>query len=124
MDSTTWFTKADLSSKKSTWIIYFSPDCGHCQLETEEIISNMKQLEKVQIVMIASRPYIDVKNFYDHYLLRRFSNITMGIDPVRLVVNFYKVDYTPFSALYDKRGRLIKAFKDAPKVEEIARLAK
>jgi cytochrome oxidase Cu insertion factor (SCO1/SenC/PrrC family) len=123
MDSTTWITKADLQ-KKPTWIIYFSPDCGHCQTETEEIISNIKQLEKVQIVMVASRPYTDVKNFYDHYLLRRFPNITMGIDPVRLLVNFYKVDYTPFSALYDKKGRLIKAFKDAPKIEEIVRLAK
>jgi thiol-disulfide isomerase/thioredoxin len=124
MDSTTWFTKGALSSKKPTWIIYFSPDCGHCQLETEEIISNIKALQKVQIVMVASRPFPDVKNFYDHYLLQRFPNIILGVDQSRLVVNYYRVEYTPFSALYDKRGKLIKAFKDAPKIEEVISLVK
>jgi len=124
MDSTTWFTKANLSSKKPTWLIYFSPDCGHCQMETEEIISNMKQLEKVQIVMIASRPFEDVKNFADHYKLNRFPNLKIGVDAARMVVNFYKVEYTPFSALYDKKGKLIKIFRDAPEVEEISDLAK
>src|SRR5689334_2826097 len=57
MDSTTWFTKAGLSSKKPTWIIYFSPDCGHCQIETEEIISNIKSLQNIQILLVTSRPF-------------------------------------------------------------------
>src|ERR1044072_5869450 len=90
MDSTTWFTKAGLSSKKPTWIIYFSPDCGHCQIETEEIISNIKSLQNVQILLVTSRPFEDVKAFYDHYLLKRFPNITVGIDPARMFVSFYQ----------------------------------
>jgi thiol-disulfide isomerase/thioredoxin len=123
MDSTTWFTKANLSSKKPTWVIYFSPDCGHCQLETEEIISSIKQLQNIQIVMIASRSFSEVKNFYNHYLINRFPNIKMGVDAARFVTNFYKVEFTPFSALYDKKGRLIKAFKDAPEISEVVSLA-
>jgi thiol-disulfide isomerase/thioredoxin len=124
MDSTTWFSRSNLSPKKPTWIIYFSPDCGHCQMETEEIISNIKSLEKVQILMVTSRPFQDVKNFYDRYLLKRFPSIKMAVDPSRLIVNYYNVEYTPYSALYDKKGKLIKAFKDAPKVEEIVSLIK
>lgn len=110
MDSVTWFSKADLSSKKPTLVIYFSPDCGHCQLETENIISNMKALRDVQIVMTTTRPFEDVKNFYDHYLLGRFPNIKYGVDPSRFVVNFYNVEFTPFTAFYNKKGKLTKVY--------------
>ncbi|HEX8331656.1 MAG TPA: redoxin family protein [Segetibacter sp.] len=124
LTDSTWFSKSALSNKKPTWVIYFSPDCGHCQQETEEILSNIKSLKNLQIVMIASRPFEDVKNFYDYYLIRRYPNIKMGIDAARMVTNFYKVERTPFSALYDKKGDLIKAFKVAPELSEIIALAK
>src|SRR4051794_9684974 len=52
-----WFRKANLQSKKPTLILYFSPDCGHCQLETEEVLSKMKELNNLQIVMITSRSF-------------------------------------------------------------------
>jgi len=124
MDSTTWFTKAGLSSKKPTWIIYFSPDCGHCQIETEEIISNIKSLQNIQILLVTSRPFEDVKAFYDHYLLKRFPNIVVGIDPARMFVNFYQVQTTPFSALYNKKGKLIKAYLSGTSIPELISLAK
>jgi hypothetical protein len=74
--------------------------------------------------MVASRPFEDVKNFYDYYMIRRYPNIKMGIDAARLVTNFYKVERTPFSALYNKKGDLIKAFKDAPELSEVINLIK
>lgn len=74
--------------------------------------------------MIASRPFEDVKHFHDHFMMKRYSNIKVGIDPTRMITNFYKVQHTPFSALYDRKGELIKAFKDAPTIDEIVRLAR
>jgi len=124
LSDSSWFSKYALSDKKPTWVIYFSPDCGHCQQITEEIISNIRSLKQIQIVMIASRPFEDVKNFNDHFMIKRFSNIKVGVDPTRMISNFYKVQHTPFSALYDKKGDLIKAFKDAPTVYEIVKLAR
>lgn len=124
LTDSSWFTKYSLSDKRSTWVIYFSPDCGHCQQVTEEIITNIKSLKNIQIVMIASRPFEDVKHFHDHFMMKRYSNIKVGIDPTRMITNFYKVQHTPFSALYDRKGELIKAFKDAPTVDEIVRLAR
>ena len=32
-------------------LMVFSPDCEHCQHETEEIIKNIDQFKKYQIVM-------------------------------------------------------------------------
>src|SRR4051812_3473123 len=44
MPDSSWFSKVKLKPNKPTLILYFSPDCGHCQLETEEVLSKMKEL--------------------------------------------------------------------------------
>jgi thiol-disulfide isomerase/thioredoxin len=108
----TWYSKANLPAKKPVLIFYFSPDCGHCQLETEELISRLKYLKDLKIVMITSRPYEDMNTFAVHYKINRFPSIKIGTDLQRLVTNFYDVKFTPFSALYDKKGKLIKVYKD------------
>jgi thiol-disulfide isomerase/thioredoxin len=120
----TWFRRVDLEEKKPTLILYFSPDCGHCQTETEEIISKMKDLKNLQIVMITSRPYADMINFSNHYKIDRFRPIKIGTDPARMVTRFYDVRFTPFSALYDKNGKLIKVYKSGIDLPELVNLVK
>jgi thiol-disulfide isomerase/thioredoxin len=106
-----WFVKPQLAAKKPTLILYFSPDCGHCQMETEELLSRIKKLKQLQVVMITSRPFEDMKNFYEFYKLDRYPTIKVGTDPNRVITTFYDVKFTPFSALYDKKGKLIKAYE-------------
>lgn len=116
-----WITKNDLA-KKPTLILYFSPDCGHCQLETEELISNLKTLGDLQIVMITSRSIEEMKEFSDKYLLQRFPSIKIGSDTNRFVTRFYKVKFTPFSAFYNKKGKLVKVYADGIDFKELATL--
>lgn len=117
-----WLTKNDLA-KKPTLILYFSPDCGHCQLETEELISNLKSLGDLQIVMITSRSLGEMKEFSDRYMLQKFHSINIGSDTNRFVTRFYKVKFTPFSALYNKKGKLVKVYEDGIDFKELAKLA-
>ena len=119
MPDSTWFRKANLQSKKPTLILYFSPDCGHCQLETEEVLSKMKELNSLQIVMITSRSFADMANFAEHYKIRRFPAIRIGVDPARMVTQFYDVKFTPFSALYDKSGKLVKVYESGIDMPEL-----
>ncbi|MDB5249728.1 MAG: hypothetical protein JWQ40_4122 [Segetibacter sp.] len=119
-----WFSKQNLDTKKPTLILYFSPDCGHCQLETEAILTKMKDLSNLQIVMITSRPYQDMLNFANNYKITRFHGIKIGSDPARLITRFYDVKFTPFSALYDKKGKLVKVYKDGINMEELIALQK
>jgi thiol-disulfide isomerase/thioredoxin len=114
-----WYSKGNLADKKPTLILYFSPDCGHCQLETEEILSKMKELNGLQIVMVTSRPFEDMKNFAEHYKINRFPSIKIGTDPSRLVTRFYDVRFTPFSAFYDQKGKLVKVYKDGIQMNEL-----
>lgn len=124
MPDSSWFGKVNLQTKKPTLILYFSPDCGHCQLETEEVLSKMKQLNDLQIVMITSRPFEDMANFADHYKISRFPSIKIGTDPARLVTRFYNVKFTPFSALYDKKGKLVKVYEKGIDMDELTGLVK
>ncbi len=69
-----WYSKANLTAKKAVLILYFSPDCGHCQLETEELITRMKELKNLQVVMITSKSNADMAFFANHYKLRGYQD--------------------------------------------------
>lgn len=124
LPDSSWFSKTNLQLNRPTFILYFSPDCGHCQIETEELLSKMKEFNNLQIVMVTSRPFEDMASFADHYKIKRFPSIKIGTDPARLVTRFYDVKFTPFSALYNKKGRLVKVYEKGADLEELASLAK
>jgi cytochrome oxidase Cu insertion factor (SCO1/SenC/PrrC family) len=119
-----WFSRTNLQAGRPTLILYFSPDCGHCQTETEELLSKIKQFNNLQIVMITSRPFEDMANFAEHYKINRFHTIKIGTDPIRYVTTFYDVKFTPFSALYDKKGMLVKVYEKGIDMEELSGLVK
>lgn len=121
MADSSWFTKNDLAAKP-TLILYFSPECGHCQIETDTLLSLIKSLKDLQVVMVTSRTTEEMKNFSDRFMLQKFASIKIGSDESRYVTQFYKVKFTPFSALYDKNGKLIKAYEDGIDFNELKAL--
>ena len=118
----TWFFNTDLIKKKPVLILYFSPDCGHCQLELEHIIGKMNELKNLQIVMITSRSFQDMSDFCVRYKTNKFPTITIGREPAYNITRFYKVEFTPFSALYNKKGKLIKVYRTGIDWEELVNL--
>lgn len=120
----TWYFNANLDTRKPLLLLYFSPDCGHCQLETEDIIANLSKLKNLQILMVTSRPYADMKAFATKYKLDKFPSIKIGTDPAYKITRFYKVESTPFSALYNKKGKLVKVYRKGIDMEELIGLVK
>jgi thioredoxin-related protein len=112
-DSTTVFTDKDLKKNKPVFLILFSPDCEHCQKETEELISKIDSFKNIQIVMATFMPVDKIKPFYENYKLDRFSNITVGYDLQHMLTTYYRISFTPFLAFYDKKGDLIDGFQGA-----------
>jgi len=70
-------------------------------------------------VMITSRSFVDMANFAEHYKINRFPAIKIGVDPARMVTQFYDVKFTPFSALYDKNGKLVKVYESGIDMPEL-----
>jgi thioredoxin-related protein len=112
-DSTTVFTDKDLKKNKPLFFILFSPDCEHCQKETEELISKIDSFKNIQIVMATFMTVDKIKPFYENYKLDRFPNITVGYDMQHMLTTYYRISFTPFLAFYDKKGNLIDGFQGA-----------
>jgi len=116
-----YVTPADLKKNKPVLIIYFSPDCSHCQHMMYELKPKMNDLKNVQVVMITfAEPLKASQVFYRDFDLKKYPNFTVGTEGYSLVVQrFYDVHTTPFTALYDKNKKLVKSWDKAPTVNEL-----
>jgi thioredoxin-related protein len=112
-DSTTIFTDKDLKKNKPLFFILFSPDCEHCQKETEELIQKIDSFKNIQIVMATFMTVDKIRPFYENYKLHRFPNIVVGYDTQHMLATYYRISFTPFLAFYDKKGNLIDGFQGA-----------
>lgn len=115
----TWFSHKDLPASKYTAIIYFSPECGHCQHEAEEIAKHIDSLQQVFFVWASYRDLTDIRNFYQHYQFNKFPNIRMGRDPQYFLPSFFQARYTPFVALYNKDRQFVKAWEMGVEISEL-----
>lgn len=117
-DSTA-FTRDDLAKRKATIFFIFSPDCGHCQHETEAILKNIKKFKDAQILMITHYPYLEMEAFYKNYKIANYPQITMARDTKFFFPVFFKVQNFPAIFVYNKKGQLQKNFEGSVKVEDI-----
>jgi len=117
-DSTA-FTRDDLNKRKATLFFIFSPDCGHCQHETEMMLDQIGKFKNMQIVMITYLPYEEMMKFYRVYHIARYPQITMARDTKFFFPVFYKVQNLPSLFLYDKKGDFKKSFEGDVKMDSI-----
>lgn len=117
-DSTA-FTRNDLQKRKNTIFIIFSPDCSHCQHETEMLTHDIQKFKNTQIVMICYLPYPEMIKFYKVYHIARYPKITMAYDTKFFFPVFFKVQNLPSIFVYDKKGNFKKSFEGDVKMESI-----
>ena len=116
----TKFTKADLLKKKPNIIIFFSPDCEHCQKETQKLTAGIDLLKNPKIIMVSGMEYHFNKTFYEDYKIGDYPNIILGREPTFALGTYLKVHSLPTTYVYDKKGNFVKVFKGNIPVEEIA----
>lgn len=105
------FKAEDLPMEKPIIIIYFSPDCDHCDNLTKELLKQAADFSKASIAMITFLPVQSVSNFVNKYKLNRYSNLYVGTEQTSFFVkNYYRVTEMPFVALYTKNGDLVKSY--------------
>jgi peroxiredoxin len=92
-------------------IIYFSPTCGHCQHQAEEITGRIKDFKNVQILMVSSYSMEEIQQFVASYGLDHFRNITVAQDPGFNMGTFFELKSLPGIFVYDKKGKLKTHFE-------------
>ncbi len=118
-------TPANLKKNQPVMIVYFSPDCSHCQHLMNEIKGQMKDFSKIQIVMVSAVDYRMIKGFYKDFGIAAYPNITVGTEGNSYkVLQYYNVKTTPYIAIYNHKHKLLKAYEKAPKIEDLAAMAK
>ncbi len=117
-DSTA-FSRENLQKKKPVLFMIFSPDCEHCQHETEALLADIKKFKNTQIVMITYLPYDEMIAFYKNYKIANYPQITMARDTKFFFPVFFKVRNLPSVFLYDKKGDFKKAFEGSVKIDNI-----
>jgi thioredoxin-related protein len=113
------FYKSDIKKKKATVIVYFSPECEHCQLFTQQLTKRIKEFGKTQWIMISPLPFKEVKDFYNKYDISNYSSIKMGFDSLFFFGSYFQAHYIPFIAAYNKKGELIRGWEGGTTVDEI-----
>lgn len=118
----TWFKSTKLPKNKPVVIVYFSPECSHCQIEAEKIASHMEELKNAFFVMVSYHTPAEIKAFAEKYKLAGFSNVVFGRDTAYFLPSFFRVKFTPFIAVYNKKGELTKTYEMGVEAEELVKV--
>ena len=101
----------NLPMGKPILIIYFSPDCDHCQKFMKEFFQKSNDFKKASVVMLTYQPVEKVVQFDKDYSIQKFSNLYTGTEGNSFFVrNYYNIMQMPFTALYDKNGNFITSY--------------
>jgi len=108
-DSTV-YTNVNLKKNTPFILMFFNPDCDHCQKETKELLAYKEELKDVQILMVSTASYPGIKDFYEAYGLSSMPNIKLGQDVNSKLGSIYQLRTYPSIFVYDNKGILAKAF--------------
>jgi thioredoxin-related protein len=118
-DSSTHITKANINAKHKTLIMFFSPECTHCQHQTEDMIAAIDSLKDIQIIMATYQPFEEMVAFNQKYSIEKYHNIKLGRDVKYFFPPFYRMKNLPHLALYNNEGNYITSFEGNQKISTI-----
>ena len=106
------FKAQDLPMGKPIIIIYFDPDCDHCENTVKELLSKAAEFKKASIAMVTYLPVDKVIAFEKKYELKKHQNIYVGTEGNTFFLrNNYRLTTMPYIVLYTKNGDIVKEYR-------------
>lgn len=107
-----YFQAKDLEKNKPVVLVYFAPDCGHCQTLMHGLFKNIAAFKNVQLVLATFKPLSELALFERQYDTGKYPNIKTGTEGNTFFLRYhYKLTNTPFTAVYNKEN-LVCSFRD------------
>jgi thiol-disulfide isomerase/thioredoxin len=119
MDSNTVLKAQEIPMGKPILLLFFRPDCPHCQRETRLLLDHMDSLKNVRIYFLATAPFKDIRDFYFSYHLDKQKNLTVGRDQEHSFYQAFRPASVPYTAIYDANKKLVKIFNEEAGIENI-----
>lgn len=115
-----FFSASELPKDKPLVLIYFAPDCEHCQVLLNEFFQKIDSFKKVQVVLVTFKPADELAAFEKRYGTNRYENIKLGTEGTTFYLRqFFKLQNTPFTALYNKQGKLVYSYRKETSVQDL-----
>jgi len=110
LTDSTVINTSNIPAGKPMAFFFFSPYCPHCRAQTKEITEDMDRLKDIQFYFVSSFPMPDLKAFSKEFNLKKYPNITIGIDSANIGAEYFEIMGVPYMAIYGKDKRLNKTF--------------
>jgi peroxiredoxin len=113
----TQFTARSLSGK--VMLVFFLPDCDHCQREARQISNNLNAFKDYSLYFVSTAPLPEQERFGREYNLAGQPNVSFAQASSEDLYKHFGLFPTPTVYLYREGGRLVKIFRDETPVEQI-----
>ena len=123
-DSSTMLSSKAIPEGNPVVLVYFSPDCEHCQHETANILRKMDSLKDVRFYFITTDPFERLRVFRQYYHLSKYRNVVLGEDYRFSFFNKLKPAGTPITFIYDRSKRLKAVISGETEIGKIISLLK
>ena len=114
-------TNKTIPKYKYTCIIFFSPDCSHCETEAATINKYKDKLTNVLFIWDSYRDMIAIQAFADKFKFVGRPNILIGRDPSYAIPTFFRPKMTPFVALY-KNNQFVKVYEKGADIFDLIKI--
>jgi thioredoxin-related protein len=106
------FRAQNLPMGKPILLVYFSPECDHCEKMLKAFFGQAAHFQKASVALITFLPVEKVAKFVTDYNLAKHPNMYAGTEGNTFFVrNYYRVKELPFVALYTKNGDFVASFE-------------
>src|SRR5688572_5112996 len=110
----------DLPQDKPVVVIYFAPDCDHCIVLMDAFFKKITDFKNASVVLATFKPSADLIPFEKKYQTARYANMVVGTEGYTFYLrNHYRLQRTPFVAIYNRQKKLACSFRDKTPVPEI-----
>lgn len=106
----TRFDETMLPKGKPVVLMFFSPDCDHCQKQVKAFMAYKEEMKDIPILLLSPLSYAIIHDFYQAYGLANFPNFTAASDAVYRLGKLYQLKTFPSIFVYDAAGNLAKAY--------------
>ena len=110
VDSTCCFSSDNFQMGQPTVLLYFDPDCEHCQQETRSILANMDKLKGARICLVTNGEASELKKFSEVFRLDSVKNVLIGKDYNYSFYRAFLPPTVPYMAIYNGRKDLVKVY--------------
>jgi len=105
-------------------ILYFHPECEHCQYEIKTLFSYKDEISDILILMISNAERGAIRNFLDENNLRNWPGAITLVDEAYRFKDYFGTEVVPATFIYSNKLKLVKYFKGEVKPETILKYLK